>query len=198
MTAPKEMTWQGLSLERPQDWALAGRGAFHPVDAGVAETRGGPGILWYTRQQFADFTLRIDWRLSAPADNSGVFVRIPLLGTEDPDNDWKPAAAQGYEIQIDDRGIDHESGAADSPLHRTGAIYERAPATGRSSAPTGEWNTFEIQASDAVITVHLNGTRVSRIEDSDGPRMGYIGLQAHDETSRVQFRRLQVGIPHGA
>ena len=186
-----------LSIDPPEGWVLAGHGAFSHVDPGITESRGGPGILWYARQQFGDFTLLVDWRLSSPAGNSGVFVRIPGLGTGDPEHDWKPAVARGYEIQIDDRGIDHESGADDSPLHRTGAIYERAPAMARVSAPTGDWNTFEIHACDSAIAVHLNGTLVSRLDDHDGPRIGYIGLQTHDEHSRVQFRRLQIRLPGG-
>jgi len=186
-----------LALDPPHDWVFAGRGAFHRVGPGVIESRGGPGILWYTRQQFGDFTLLVDWRLSSPSDNSGVFVRIPRLGEDDPEHDWEPSVARGYEMQIDDRGIDHESGAGDSPLHRTGAIYERAPALVRASAPPGDWNTFEIHACGSALTVHLNGTLVSRLDDPDGPRLGYIGLQAHDERSRVQFRSLQVRLPGG-
>ena len=62
---------------------------------------GGIGLLWFTKAQFGDFILRADFRLSSPTDNSGIFIRIPALGTSDPANDWKPAAAQGYEIQID-------------------------------------------------------------------------------------------------
>lgn len=174
---------------------LAGHGAFLPVAPGIIESRGGPGVLWYAKRPLDDFTLVIDWRLSSATDNSGVFVRIPRLGTSDPEHDGEPAVAQGYEIQIDDRGIDHELGTADSPLHRTGAIYARAPATARASAPPGDWNTFEIRVSDAVIAVTLNGTLVSRIDDPAGRRTGYIGLQAHDERSRVQFRNVQVGIP---
>src|SRR5919198_5037312 len=66
-----------LTLHPARDWEFAGRGSFHEAGPGVIESRGGPGILWYAKQQFGDFTLLVEWRLSAPTDNSGVFIRIP-------------------------------------------------------------------------------------------------------------------------
>jgi Domain of Unknown Function (DUF1080) len=132
-----------------------------------------------------------------PTDNSGVFIRIPRFPRNDPDHDWEPALARGYEVQIDDRGIDHESGAADSPLHCTGAIYKRAPAIVRASTTPGDWNIFAVHACDSALAVHLDGTLVSRLNDPGGPRTGYIGLQAHDERSRVQFRRVEMRLPAG-
>jgi hypothetical protein len=177
-----------VTLDPPEGWVLAGRGSFHRVPPDAVEARGGPGVLWYPGQELADFTLLVDWRLSSPTDNSGVFIRIPSLAADD----WKPAASRGYEIQIDDRGIDYDAGTADSPLHRTGAIYERAPATVRASRPAGDWNTFGIEVRGSVIAVSLNGTLVSRLEDSGIRRTGHVGLQAHDERSRVQFRNIRI------
>lgn len=46
-----------------------------------------------------------------------------------------------------------------------------------------------------MIVVTLNGTRVSRLDDAGGRRSGHLGLQAHDERSRVQFRNLKVRAP---
>jgi hypothetical protein len=177
-----------VTLDPPEGWVLAGRGSFHRVPPDVVEARGGPGILWYPRQAFGDFTLLVDWRLASPIDNSGVFVRIPPLAA----GDWKPAVSHGYEIQIDDRGIDHDAGRSDSATHRTGAIYERAPALVHAAAAAGDWNTFEIDARGGLIVVTLNGTLVSRLDDAGGRRSGHLGLQAHDEHSRVQFRNLRI------
>jgi hypothetical protein len=177
----------------PGEWRMAGHGGFRAVGPGTIESEGGPGILWYPGLEVADFTLAIDWRLSAPEDNSGVFLRIPPLGHDDPDRDWRPAVDQGYEVQIDDRGVDPERGVLGSDRHRTGAIYRRAPARAGASRPVGEWNTLEIAARGTTIRVALNGVSVSALDDGDGGRTrGHIGLQAHHPGSRVQFRNLRI------
>src|SRR5690349_6360166 len=87
----------------PAHWLMAGHGGFHFL-AGEAESDGGPGILWYTVEELGDFVLKIDWRAGSAADNSGVFLRIPALGTGNPDKEWRPAVDLGYEVQIADRG----------------------------------------------------------------------------------------------
>lgn len=108
-----------LPLEASSDWQMAGRGAFRRVGPGTVQSEGGPGIWWYTRERFADFVLLVDWRVSKSEDNSGVFIRIPALGRDDPENDWRAAVAEGYEIQIDERGVDPATGLDGSARHLT-------------------------------------------------------------------------------
>lgn len=181
-----------LSLDALGEWRMAGHGTFDRAGPSMVESAGGPGILWYPRLELTDFILILDWRLSAPEDNSGVFIRIPPLGRDDPDRDWQPAVSEGYEVQIDDRGIDPEGGMAGSDRHRTGAIYGLAPALAKTSRPVGEWNTFEIEARGRAIHARLNGTAMSALDGGDvRRRSGYVGLQAHHQGSRVQFRNLQ-------
>jgi Domain of Unknown Function (DUF1080) len=173
------------------DWQIAGHGAFHQVGPGMIESDGGPGILWYPRQAWVDFALIVDWRLSAVNDNSGVFVRLPALDSGDPQRDSSDATEQGYEVQIDERGVAPEAEVTDSPWHRTGAIYRRSPAHAVVSRPVGQWNTFEIEAAGPTLRVRLNGILVSELDDAQ-IRRGYIGLQAHHPGSRVRFRNLQL------
>jgi hypothetical protein len=175
------------------DWQMAGAGQFHVIAGEVLESEGGPGVLWYTRAAFADFVLCVDWRLSSPEDNSGVYLRFPPLGRDDPEHDWQLADRQGYEVQIDDRGYDPEMQSFNSPLHLTGAIYKVEPAIKRASRPVGEWNTFIIEAQGHRLSVTLNGELVSDLmADDSRPRRGHIGLQAHHPGSRVQFRNLRI------
>jgi hypothetical protein len=181
-----------LSLDALGEWRMAGRGTFRRTGPSTAESDGGPGIFWYPRLELADFILLVDWRLSAPADNSGVFIRIPDLGRDDPTADWRRAIDEGYAIQIDDRGVDPERGVTGSARHRTGAIHGRAPALALASRPVGEWNAFEIEARGAAIRVRLNGAVVCALDDGAARRRrGYVGLQAHHPGSRVRFRNLQ-------
>jgi hypothetical protein len=173
-------------------WRQAGRGTFRVVD-GAIETDGGPGLLWYAREAFADFVLEVEWRVRTPDDNSGVFVRVPPLGGGDPEHDWRPAVTDGYEIQIDERGYDPERQATASPLHATGAVYRLAPAAAGLSRPVGDWNEFRIEARGHAVTVRLNGRLASRLDGDRGRRLeGHVALQAHHAGSRAQFRAVRV------
>jgi len=145
--------------------------------------------------------LKVDWLSFNPttnvpggrADNSGVLIRFPALNASDPGNDWKLASDKGYEIQIDDMGFNVDTGQNFSALHQTGAVYGLAPSSAIASKPAGQWNTFEIEASDVAISVTLNGQLVSTysIQANDGRgRQGHIGLQCH--TGNVQFRNVMI------
>ena len=174
-------------------WQMAGAGQFISIGNDTVESQDGIGLLWYTKETFSDFVLTLDWRSLSASDNSGVFIRFPALGNSDPANDWRLAVDQGYEVQIDDRGFDPATNTPGSALHRTGAIYQLAPALAQNSKALGEWNRFEITANGSTISVKLNGLEVSRLTgDGTRPLRGHIGLQNHHPGSRVQFRNLLV------
>ena len=174
-------------------WQMAGSGRFSVVGSNTVESEGGIGLLWYAKEEFSDFLLTVQWRSINLFDNSGVFLRFPVLGNQNPAEDWKLAVDQGYEVQIDDRGFDPNTNATGSPLHTTGAVYQLAPATKLASKPLGEWNTFEIEAIGPGIRVRLNGELVSHLTNNQGrPLKGHIGLQNHHPGSRVHFRNLFV------
>jgi hypothetical protein len=168
-------------------WRMAGRGSFRSLGEAVIESDGGPGLLWYEREIFENLVLKVEWRTMRGDANSGVFIRCPPL-TDSP----QPAIDRGYEIQIDDKGVDPEHGKTFSPLHITGAIYKLAPARIVASRGTAEWNEFEITAHGGTIEVVLNGDAVARLTNASREPRGHIALQAHHDGSNVQFRNLQV------
>ena len=117
-------------------WRMAGTGKFVLVEYDKSlRSEGGMGLLWYTKKQYRDFTLKVDWKVSRRNDNSGIFVRF-----SDPDYDPMIAVNTGYEIQIDDMAMPDGN-----PLHKTGAIYNfAAPLNADVSKPIGQWNIFDI------------------------------------------------------
>jgi hypothetical protein len=175
-----------------RDWKMAGMGGFIELGGNIIESVDGIGLLWYTKEEFADFMLKIDWRASSPTDNSGIFLRFPVLGSGDPANDWKLAVNQGYEVQIDDTGFNPDTNQFGDPLHQTGAIYTFAPSSRIASRPVGQWNTYEIKAKGKDFTVTLNGELVSSLKNGNRPLKGHIGLQNHHFGSRVQFRNIRI------
>jgi hypothetical protein len=172
-------------------WQMAGLGGFLELGGNIIEAVDGIGLLWFTREQFQNFLLRADFRLSSPTDNSGIFIRIPALGAGDPANDWKPAAAQGYEIQIDNTGYNPDTNTFNDSLHQTGAIYTLA-ASNAAMPAVGQWHTFEIEAVGPKITVRLDGQQVSQLANGNRLPKGYIGLQNHHFGSKVQFTWLRI------
>ena len=169
--------FDGKSLE---GWDMTGEGRFVIVREDKAlQSEGGTGLLWYTKKKYDDFVLKLEWKVSKKGDNSGVFVRFP-----DPDGNPSIAFKEGYEIQIDDK--------ADDAIHQTGAIYDfAAPSKKIVSKPVGQWNTMEIRVINQSYNVMINGEDMTEFT-GDRLTEGYIGLQAHDDKSKVSFRNIMI------
>jgi hypothetical protein len=156
------------------------------------------GLLWLSRPTPPRYVLRLQWMMTAPDDNSGVFVAFPHPEQQNYDNTAWVGVNFGFEIQIDEQA--RPDGA---DIHRTGAIYSFKGATDGPLIvhPVGEWNDYEITVDGADFTVALNGQVVNRFHftgDAQSPRRGlpstpqeprFIGLQTH--TGVVRFRRIQ-------
>jgi hypothetical protein len=168
-------------------WQQAGPGGFR-VDNGMLATEGGLGLLWFSGQQFGDFELKVDWKVTKKSDNSGVFIRFPAPTVSNkPGGDPEVAIKRGYEIQIDDEG------APDGCMvHKTGAIYGlKSPEKVVSKQP-GEWNTFLIRAEGQIYNVMLNGEPVITNFKGNRSLRGHVGLQNHSAEDRVFFRNIIV------
>jgi hypothetical protein len=171
-------------------WDMIGSGNFKKF-GNVIETQGGTGLLVYKKEKFKNFTLKLDWRVMDPADNSGIYVRVPQLDKNDPQ--WLQKANQAWEVQIDERGFDSNTNTENNPLKLTGAIYDVSPAITKASKPVCEWNSFEIEVKGQNVKVLLNGIPVSEVNnDNQRPPEGYIGLQNHHSGSRVQFGNIRI------
>jgi hypothetical protein len=162
------------------------------VEDGMIVCKGKGGGWLGTERDYADFVLRLDYRLT-PAGNSGVYIRAPETGH---------ISRAGMEIQILD---DNDPRYAKLDFYQyTGSIYHVVPPTRRAGKPAGQWNTMEIRAEGRQMMVTLNG---KKIVDADLDRCvkdpavakehpglsrttGRIGLQSHSE--RVEFRNIRV------
>lgn len=169
-------------------WKMAGKGNFLIIESQKALlTQGGMGLLWYYKKKFKDFILTLEWKVSKISDNSGIFVRFP-----NPFNDPNIAIEYGYEIQIDDMGSPDGN-----PIHRTGAIYNhKAPLPKKQSLSnqlaTGIWNIFEIIVIQQSYSVTLNKIKIVTNFIGNRSLEGYIGLQNHDDGSKVYFRNIMI------
>jgi hypothetical protein len=199
LTLPPSQGFQQLFSGSLAFYQMAGSGSFLPLFGNtILETQGGLGLYWYTREVYKNFILRVDWLSFMPttnnpnirADNSGVLLRFPSLSSSNA-NDWQLASDKGYEIQIDDMGYNPDTKQNFDPLRQTGAVYGLAASSQLASKGAGQWNTFEIKATNAQIAVTLNNVLVTTYSaDMSKERAGHIGLQNH--TGKVQFQNVFV------
>jgi type 1 glutamine amidotransferase len=156
---------------------------------------GGGDII--TREQFGDFELSLQWRLSQ-GGNSGVIYRC----TEE----FKWVWETGLEMQILDDG-GHKDGS--KAKTSAGALYDLVSPAHDVARPVGEWNTARIVARGPKIEHWLNGVKIVEAElgseaykkayaESKWPTMpnmgtrlrGHIALQDHGD--EVWFRDIKV------
>jgi len=150
-----------------------------------------------TRDQFDDFELVLEWRIS-PGGNSGIFYR----GAESTNYIFETAA----EMQVLDNA-GHADGQ--SPLTSAGSNFGLYAAARDVTHPVGEWNEARIVARGPHVEHWLNGVKLleyeqgsdewkARVVDTKfaawpeyGTRMrGHIGLQDHGDP--VWFRSIRV------
>jgi hypothetical protein len=170
------------------------------VRRGALEAQPGTdiGMLWLDQPAPARFVLRLEWMITSPTDNSGVFVAFHHPEQQAYNNSAYAGVDFGFEVQIDE--LARPDGAG---IHRTGAIYSFKAATDGplNVRSVGEWNSYEITVDGPDFTVALNGDVVNHFHftgDPQSPRRGlastpseprFIGLQTH--TGTVLFRHIQ-------
>ncbi|MBI1388467.1 MAG: DUF1080 domain-containing protein [bacterium] len=156
--------WRGYGLGR---WT---------VKNGVVSVRWGLGYLATRCEDFSDFILSLDIRVS-PHGNSGVYYRA-----HDPGFTLRPWPV-GFEAQVDNH----------DPKNMTGSLYNRASVS-ESPARDGEWFHMEIRAQGARQHILVNGETIVDATDPEFKR-GFIALQGHHPACRVDFRDVIIRIP---
>ncbi len=151
------------------------------------------GGLLYTKDQYGDFHLKFEFKLT-PGANNGLGIRTPIGG--DP-------AYVGMELQILDNNAPQYKGI--QPYQRHGSIYGVVPASKDALKPVGEWNQQEVIAKGKHIKVILNGETIVDANIEEASKNGTIdgrnhpGLQRDKghicfcgHGSRVEFRNLRI------
>ena len=159
-----------------------------PVEDGCINPHGCGGYMMIHEKEWTDFTLALDFKISAGC-NSGIFLRtFPLTPPPGKDVGWN-----GIEVQV-----------IDTPgcgVNDTGAVYDLSAPARNAMKPAGEWNHIEITVKGNVIDVVLNDERINHVDldqfdkmgkrpdgsdhkfadltFKDHPKHGYIGLQDH-------------------
>lgn len=166
-TGPMEL----LSTNGLNGWRVSGVGVWQNNE-GVLSVERGIGYL-YVPITLRDFVLTLEARLS-PGANSGVFFRARHPGWG-----FRPWPV-GYEAQLDNN----------DPENCTGALYNLAQPD-KQTTRDGEWIRLRIHAQGNTIRIAVNGTETVQIVD-DTYEEGFIALQAHHPTCKVEFRSIRL------
>jgi hypothetical protein len=178
-----------------EGWELVeGRGPGYVAGDGVlvCPARGGGNL--FTRDEYADFDFRFDFKLS-PGGNNGVGIRAPLEGD---------AAYVGMEIQLLDD--DAPQYALLRPEQYCGSIYGVFPAKRGALKPAGEWNSMKIRCEGRRVQVQINDQVVvdANLDDVKDEatlkkhpglartkgRIGFLGHGTHVEFKNIRIKPL--------
>lgn len=178
-------------------WKQVGPGS-HYVENGLIKSKGGMGLLVWEKEKFQDCVIRVVFAMRDSNSNSGVFIRIPTMPTEE----WMPVN-KGYEVQIDNA----PEKSNEDEYHYTGMLYSLTKPLAKTGKPGPQWNTMEITLDGPRTIVYLNGVKVTDFKEGDpvpakkfdfepdrGPRplSGYIGIQNHSDVDVVFFKEVSV------
>ena len=166
-------------------WKQVGDGGW-TVQNGILTSQ--PGNGWIaTEQEFDDFELQLEFRLSAGA-NSGVFLRFPDQGAL--------SGGDFLEVQLID-----DSKQPNAPAwQQTGAIYAVQGPTPPPNPAVGQWHQLTIHALGPEIVVSIDGREVNRVNLETAPVVGppkrdlkrsrgHIGLQHRQP---AEFRNIRI------
>lgn len=180
--------WRGYKTETPpKGWRAANRELI----------RDGSGGDLMTAEQFDNFELRLEWKISQNG-NSGIIYRI---GT-DGQYPW----STGPEFQIL-HNAGHKDGA--SPITSAGSNYAVNPPIKDVTKAVGEWNEARVIANGNHVEHWMNGVKLleyeigsqdweARVKASKFATMpgygrvkrGYIALQDHGDV--VTYRNIKI------
>jgi hypothetical protein len=182
-------------------WHVFGAGAvtgWDVTDGALIALGQGGGHDIVTNDEFQDFDLVVDWKVS-PRANSGIFFNVVEQG-------YTAIYATGPEYQlIDDDGWPDKL----EDWQRTGANYAMHPPLVRAAKPVGEWNHTRIVVNRGHVELWLNGAKTADYTmwtpeweklraagkwkdypDYGKARKGKIGLQDHG--NKVWFRNIKL------
>lgn len=180
--------WRGYKKDSvPEQWVNADEHTIHL-------TGGGAGDL-ITREQYGDFELTMEWKIS-PKGNSGVMYRVS-------EGDG-PTYFTGPEMQVLDNAV-----AGGDLMHSAGADYALHAPSEDNTRPVGEWNEVRMVVDGPHVEYWLNGVqqcsyelwsedwnaRVAASKFKEWPgfgmnKRGHIALQDHGNP--VWYRNIHI------
>ena len=168
-------------------------GEYEVKDGAICCQKGKGGTI-YTKDEFADFVARVEFKMP-PGGNNGLAIRYPGEGDT--------AYVGMCECQVLDDNYEKATGDKIDPRQAHGSAYGMVAAARGYQRPIGEWNFEEVTVKGSTIKVELNGTVIL---DADLSKVttflanhphpgkdrtsGHFGFAGHNDP--VCFRDIQI------
>jgi len=159
-------------------WQEPANNIWWTVSDGVLHVKSDPkkkGSTLWTKKEFTDFVVELDFRFGPGTVDSGVFIRegreqiqIGISGSLKRDMTCSPyISGKGYPVEAE--------GVTDL-------------------LKLDDWNTIRIKAVGKEYTAWLNGKQVMTYESNSAAEKGRIGLQLHgNRDMQIDFRNINIG-----
>lgn len=169
--APEEIAsgwillWDG---ETTFGWEPQGGAEWRIAEGALRASSGSDGWLRH-RTAFANFVLKIDFRMNTFETDSGIFIRAAKEG--DP-------TRTGYQININNMNKEYGTGSIVNRLKRKATVREKV------------WHSYEITADGDQITVFLDGKKTVDTRNKEAS-VGSVGLQ-FVKGADIEFRNIRL------
>jgi hypothetical protein len=166
----------------------------YQIADGAIACRPKQGGTIFTEEQFADFVVRLEFKLP-PGGNNGLALRYPGSGDA--------AYAGMTECQVLDDHYEQVTGDKIDQRQAHGSAYGMIAAARGYQRPTGEWNFEEVTVKGSTLKVELNGTVIldgdlskvteflaNRAHPGKDRTSGAFGFAGHNDP--VAFRNIRI------
>lgn len=179
-TVLSDLIFNGKNLD---GWEVVGGGKWtveKGVLAGTCAKADEQGVLIY-KQPVRDFTATLEFKIAG--GNSGFYFRTERVQGQ--------PLLKGFQAEID--AIDDVAGIWETAGR--GWVFKPTPEIHATAKfVPGEWSRMEVTAKGAHYVVKLNGKTITDIQDPEGRKEGWLGLQLHGGMDMtVSFRNIRLG-----
>lgn len=137
--------WRGFNIDSmPPNWSVKNQALI---------ANGGKGDI-ITEQQFGDFELSLEWKISK-GGNSGVFYHVKE--GEQYDKVWRT----GIEMQIMDN---ERNPMAKKPRQKAGSLFAMYAPEKDVTKPAGKWNSARLIVNNGHVEYWMNGEKINEYE----------------------------------
>jgi hypothetical protein len=196
------LLFDGQSMEHWKGFKKNDVPAAWQIEDGAIALAGEGGGDILTRNEYQNFELMLDWKISE-GGNSGIFFNV----SEDPK--FQYTFQSGPEVQIidDERHPDAKQGKNGN--RKAGTNYDLHPLAEPAAKPAGEYNTVRLVVKDGNVEQYLNGKKVVEytlwspewermvqeskfvsMPDYGRYKSGHIALQDHGD--KVWFKNIKI------
>ena len=175
----KQATKEKETLYDKLAWKPVGNRKWKRGELGeyLADSVRSNGSYLMSEQQYGNFELTCEWKVTGPTAMGGMYLRYDGRG-----NPFENGAKIHLANDLEQKGIDQYS---------TGSLFGSDPPLSNASLSEGKWNTLRIRTRDKTVQVAINGKDVLKATlKDDVPASGHVVLDG--VAGGISYRKVLV------